>query len=91
VARTKSALTVVCDAGPLIHLDELDCLTLLDDFDQVLIPKQVWQEVEHQRPEALVRPDLGFEEIEVNISTQATFQTLAQALSLDLVNKLLWL
>jgi len=24
---------VVCDAGPLIHLDELECLILLKDFN----------------------------------------------------------
>ena len=34
--KNKSELTVVCDAGPIIHLDELDCLDLLSDFRQVL-------------------------------------------------------
>jgi hypothetical protein len=29
---------VVSDAGPLIHLDELACLELLDDFKSILIP-----------------------------------------------------
>ena len=29
---------VVCDAGPVIHLDELDCLDLLVGFPRVLIP-----------------------------------------------------
>ena len=28
---------VVCDAGPLIHLDELDALGLLADFAEVLV------------------------------------------------------
>jgi hypothetical protein len=27
---------VVCDAGPLIHLDELGCMDLLLDFSEVL-------------------------------------------------------
>ena len=44
---------VVCDAGPLIHLDELGCLDLLADFDRVLVPPAVWEEVEHHRPSAL--------------------------------------
>ena len=31
----RPALEVVCDAGPLIHLDELGCLDLLTDFQTV--------------------------------------------------------
>lgn len=41
------ALLVVCDAGPLIHLDRLDCLDLLADFSRVVVPDVVWREVEH--------------------------------------------
>jgi predicted nucleic acid-binding protein len=46
---------VVADAGPLIHLDELDALSLLADFQRVLVPEAVWQEVEYHRPAALSR------------------------------------
>ncbi len=28
---------VVCDAGPVIHLGELDALHLLNDFDAVIL------------------------------------------------------
>lgn len=42
---------VVADAGPLIHLDELQCLGLLTDFSEVRVPEAVWQEVEHHRPQ----------------------------------------
>lgn len=35
---------VVCDAGPIIHLDELDCLDILD-FSEILIPKTVYNEI----------------------------------------------
>jgi hypothetical protein len=31
----SSLVGVVCDAGPLIHLDEIDCLDLLSDFAEV--------------------------------------------------------
>jgi predicted nucleic acid-binding protein len=41
---------VVIDAGPLIHLDELNCLDLLDSFDEILIPTAVWEETLHHRP-----------------------------------------
>lgn len=44
---------VVCDAGPLIHLDELDCVDLLSSFLQVWVPKTVWKEIELHRPSAL--------------------------------------
>jgi predicted nucleic acid-binding protein len=40
---------VVCDAGPLIHLDEVGCLDVLADFAEVLVPEAVWQEVHGQR------------------------------------------
>ena len=47
------ATLVVCDAGPLIHLDELKCLDLLADFPRIIVPDVVWREVEHHRPNAL--------------------------------------
>ncbi len=47
------ARVVVCDAGPLIHLDELGSLDLLGDFPEVLVPEAVWREVLKHRPSAL--------------------------------------
>ena len=76
-------LHVICDAGPLIHLDELDCLDLLADFQTVLVPDQVWQEVEHHRPSALEHRQVKFQRLSVAISRDASFQALVQALSLD--------
>ena len=49
---TEGSPEVVCDAGPLIHLDELGCLDLLSDFPLVLVPEEVWRE----RPVALHGP-----------------------------------
>src|SRR6266511_4279198 len=49
---------VVCDAGPLIHLDQLDSLDLLSDFTSVQIPEVVWAEVLKHRPKALPQPFL---------------------------------
>ncbi len=45
---------VVADAGPLIHLDELDALDVLNDYAVVLVPNAVWLEVQHHRPQALL-------------------------------------
>ena len=40
----------VCDAGPLIHLDELGSLDLMEGFAPLLIPKTVWREATRHRP-----------------------------------------
>lgn len=56
MAKTDAAgLLVVADAGPLIHLDELDALDVLSDYAQVLallqdIPKRTTL---HVRPSLL--------------------------------------
>ena len=76
--------TVICDAGPLIHLDELYCLSLLDDFNAILIPAQVWQEVTRHRPEALAKFGPSFQSVNIVLSSDPSFQTLAQSLSLDI-------
>lgn len=47
---TTENVVVVCDAGPLIHLDDLGCLDLLRGFQMVLVPDAVWSEVSHHRP-----------------------------------------
>jgi len=52
--------TIILDAGPIIHLDELGCLSLLSDFDELLVPTAVWEEVEHHRPAALTGAGIPF-------------------------------
>ncbi len=52
--------TIILDAGPIIHLDELGCLPLLSDFDELLVPPAVWEEVEHHRPAALTGTGIPF-------------------------------
>jgi predicted nucleic acid-binding protein len=76
-----SPLEVVCDAGPLIHLDEIGCLDLLLDFPIVFVPGQVWEEVGRHRtldPPSAER----FRRIPVQISAEARFQILARTFSL---------
>jgi predicted nucleic acid-binding protein len=55
MAPVEPFLVVVCDAGPLIHLDELSCLDLLCRFTEIYVPEAVWQEVQRHRPSALRR------------------------------------
>jgi len=81
---SRARLDVVCDAGPLIHLDELGCLDLLSDFQTVMVPEQVWREVEHHRPGALENPGVAIRRVAVVLSEDASFRALVRALALDL-------
>jgi predicted nucleic acid-binding protein len=83
MVMNRSSIQVICDAGPLIHLDELNCLPLLDDFDAVWVPDPVWQEVARHQPAALKNPDVTLRKASVAISSQVTFQSLVKSLSLD--------
>lgn len=47
----------VADAGPIIHLDEIDFLHILKDFEQILIPDKVIEEINRHRPDALIKLD----------------------------------
>jgi predicted nucleic acid-binding protein len=78
----KASLDVICDAGPLIHLDELGCLDLLADFRSVLVPEQVWQEVERHRASVLKQREVTLQEVSVVVSTEVAFQTLVRAMAL---------
>lgn len=82
MAMSESVPGVVCDAGPLIHLDELDSLTLLADFDPVLVPEQVWTEVERHRSNIFIHPGPPLKKVPVVISTEPAFQTMVRAFSL---------
>ena len=42
-------LSVVIDAGPLIHLDELECLDLLSDYSSLVTTDIVWDEAQRHR------------------------------------------
>jgi predicted nucleic acid-binding protein len=50
---SEAVADVVCDTGPIIHLDELGCLDLLADFREILLPVSVVEEIEKHRPVAL--------------------------------------
>ena len=78
----RSPTLVVCDAGPLIHLDELGCLDLLSDFSQVLVPEAVWHEVGRHRPGALAHPGIVLQRVTPQEPEPAALEALAQVLSL---------
>jgi len=53
----RSSTRVICDAGPIIHLDEINCLDLLHDFEEI-IPFSFEKEIVEHRPSALHRSEL---------------------------------
>jgi predicted nucleic acid-binding protein len=81
---SKSPLSLICDAGPLIHLDEINATSLLNDFEQVIVPEQVWQEVAIHRPEIWAVPGFTYQKTVVAIASSSNFQVLVRTFSLDL-------
>jgi predicted nucleic acid-binding protein len=73
---------VICDAGPLIHLDEVGALDLLADFAEVLVPESVWQEVIRHRPDALARSGVKLRRIKPRMTASPELETLACVFSL---------
>lgn len=73
---------VVCDAGPLIHLDEVGCLDLLSDFSEVLVPGAVWREVLQHRPSALNHPAVNLRRVLPSLPEPPALEALAQVLTL---------
>ena len=63
MARIRSKTSVVCDAGPIIHLDELECLYLMEDFEKVFVPAVVRTEVLTHRSVAFEDSKVRWEEI----------------------------
>jgi predicted nucleic acid-binding protein len=76
------ATLVVCDAGPLIHLDEIGALDLLADFAEVMVPDAVWQEVLRHRPQALTRPGVILHRVNPRMPASPELEVLAQVFSL---------
>jgi len=64
-------LAAVSDAGPLIHLAEIDSLELLATFDTLLVPVTVYEEVDAGGlPDGLA--DLSYELVEADASRVGT-------------------
>ena len=60
-------LAAVSDAGPLIHLAEIDSLKLLSTFDTLLVPEIVYEEIDSGGvPDGLA--DLSYEFVEADES-----------------------
>lgn len=82
MAETDSWPLVVCDAGPLIHLDEVGCLDLLADFEAILVPEQVRDEVVRHRPASMETSVADLRVVPVAVATEPQFRALVKAFSL---------
>ncbi|MDZ4658013.1 MAG: hypothetical protein SH868_10595 [Bythopirellula sp.] len=83
MAKTDFAeRVVVCDAGPIIHLDEVGCLELLADFTEVLVPNAVWKEVERHRPSALSSPVVALSRTAPDLNLTSELQATARLFAL---------
>ena len=83
IVTNKSTTKVVCDAGPLIHLDELNCLDLLSDFREILLSNAVREEIERYRPSALTNPELQVTVFSQSLSFDEKLLTMIRAFALD--------
>jgi predicted nucleic acid-binding protein len=79
----KSPAKVICDAGPVIHLDEVNCLDLLDDFDEIIIPITVEKEIEEHRPSALHSSSLTLKRHVGRVEIGEKLLALCKVFSLD--------
>jgi predicted nucleic acid-binding protein len=80
---TKSSTKVICDAGPFIHLDELSCLDLFADFEEIVLPLVVEKEIFDHRPSALQDQDFNINRSPERIAIGEELLTLCQIFSLD--------
>ena len=82
---SRSESRVVCDSGPIIHLDELKCLHLLEDFQEILISDTVYNEIRRHRPLEIKKSKLPFVLSPGKIPVNELLFTLCQIFSLDAV------
>ena len=80
---TKSSTKVICDAGPFIHLDELNCLDLLADFEEIVVPLVVEKEISEHRPSAWQNQGLNLNRSSERTDIGEELLTLCRIFSLD--------
>jgi len=83
VAESDQYPVVVCDAGPLIHLDELKCLDLLNDAGDILVPEVVWHEVLRHRASALRRRRVQLTRVDVIPAPSPELKAAVELFALD--------
>lgn len=80
---SETGLPAVCDAGPVIHLDELESLDLLADFSPLIVPETVRQEILKHRPQVLDQSKGSFTFTTTIPRPKPRLLALSKAFSLD--------
>jgi predicted nucleic acid-binding protein len=83
MAEIKSQTHIVCDAGPIIHLDELGCLHLLEDFEKVVVPEVVRREVLKHRKAIFDNLEVNWIDISKQYPIAEPLLTMSRVFSLD--------
>lgn len=83
MARIRPKSSVVCDAGPIIHLDEVGCLHLMRDFEKVLVPDRVCKEVLKHRNVVFEGGDVNWIGISRRYPMKESARTMCRMFSLD--------
>ena len=83
MVRSKSETRVICDAGPIIHLDEVGCLDVMGDFVEIVIPDCVRQEVMMHRTISFESTGLPFRVAPPVPAIDKSLQTMCKIYSLD--------
>jgi predicted nucleic acid-binding protein len=76
-------IIAVLDAGPLLHLDELDSLRLLAGYREVLLPEVVESEARQHRPGIQIDSIPGLVRVSSNSSTAGSMFALAAEFGLQ--------
>ena len=79
----RPSTRVICDAGPIIHLDEINCLNLLHDFEEIILPLSVEREIAVHRPSALTASSLTVKRPAESLDIGEKLHALCQIFSLD--------
>jgi len=82
MVKNEQPTKAVCDAGPIIHLDELSNLQLLADFE-LWIPPAVKDEIVRHRPTVLDQLSFRFSDHGLKNPSAPTIAAMAKAFSLD--------
>jgi len=83
MAKNRSPISVICDAGPVIHLDEIGCLHLLEDFERVFLPDVVRTEVLTHRNITFEDTNIRWVEIPDQAPVEEAFRTMYKVFSLN--------
>ena len=83
MVKIKSKTRVVCDAGPIIHLDEIGCLNLMKDFEKILVPDGVRKEVLRHRAVAFENADVKWTVVSNQRPVKEPLRTMCKIFSLD--------